>query len=61
MFLGSFWLHKGHVSHGNLQIPPKEELVSVVDKVKGFVGESVSGIKEAFSFGDQEQSDAPKN
>ena len=44
-----------------LQIPPKEELISLVDKVKGFFGESVSGIKESFNFGDQEQSDAPKD
>jgi aminoglycoside N3'-acetyltransferase len=55
------WLHNSHVSSGNLQIPPKEELVSVLEKVKGFIGESVSGIKETFNFADQGQSDTTKD
>lgn len=46
------------------KIPPKEELKTVVDKVKGFFGDSMSGVKDAFKglkMGDQDSTSASKD
>lgn len=45
------------------KIPPREELKTVADKVKGFFGEGLSGIKDSFGsfkFGGEEDSSTSK-